>query len=310
MVNVIMVQLWQYRITFGIMAFSAIAFALLTFRRPMYDRKHGYLTILIVLVAMTAYYTMASRGGDAEIRLYWRLSYARDVWYARYIDWFVTTPLLLLDLLMIAAVPVGTALWILTADVFMILLGLFGAISTHKYRWGWYAIGCFFEFVLTWGMLVTAPRYAFKRSRQIGWLYLGLAIYLNLLWFGYPVVWGLAEGSNTISEDAEIASYAGLDIAAKAVFGFLLMLIGQPIISKQLEKERAESKSSPSMLEAPVNAPLSSVVSYVAVPKGHMQEPNVPGTVPVTVHTETTSYQTEPVIHTDAGPAPEPLSQA
>lgn len=32
----------------------------------------------------------ASHGGDAYIPLYWDLLAARDVYYARYIDWFVT----------------------------------------------------------------------------------------------------------------------------------------------------------------------------------------------------------------------------
>jgi bacteriorhodopsin len=32
----------------------------------------------------------ASHGGDDYIPLYWDLTGARDVFYARYIDWFVT----------------------------------------------------------------------------------------------------------------------------------------------------------------------------------------------------------------------------
>jgi bacteriorhodopsin len=32
----------------------------------------------------------ASHGGDTYIPLYWDLGGARDVFYARYIDWFVT----------------------------------------------------------------------------------------------------------------------------------------------------------------------------------------------------------------------------
>lgn len=35
----------------------------------------------------------------------------RDIYYARYIDWFFTTPLLLLDILLMADVSLGTALW-------------------------------------------------------------------------------------------------------------------------------------------------------------------------------------------------------
>lgn len=44
------------------------------------------------------------------------------------------TPLLLLDVLLLAAVPVGTALWVVFADILMILFGLFGAITSHHYR--------------------------------------------------------------------------------------------------------------------------------------------------------------------------------
>lgn len=35
----------------------------------------------------------------------------RQIYWARYVDWFFTTPLLLLDILLIAACPVGTAMW-------------------------------------------------------------------------------------------------------------------------------------------------------------------------------------------------------
>lgn len=39
---------------------------------------------------------------------------------------------------------------------------------------------------------------------QVTGLYMGLAAYLAILWFGYPIVWGLAEGSDTISVTAEV----------------------------------------------------------------------------------------------------------
>eukprot|EP00878_Enallax_costatus_P044963 GHUV01053776.1.p1 GENE.GHUV01053776.1~~GHUV01053776.1.p1 ORF type:complete len:107 (-),score=3.25 GHUV01053776.1:36-356(-) len=48
------------------------------------------------------------------------------------------------------------------------------------------------------------PRYAFQRDSQLGRLYIFFAGYLVILWCCYPVVWGLAEGSNTISVTAEV----------------------------------------------------------------------------------------------------------
>ena len=50
----------------------------------------------------------------------------------RYIDWFLTTPLLLLDLLILTDITVATTIWIMAADIFMIVFGLFGAVSDHK----------------------------------------------------------------------------------------------------------------------------------------------------------------------------------
>lgn len=46
---------------------------------------------------------------------------------------------------------------------------------------------------------------------------------------GYPIVWGLAEGANVITSQAEAGSYAGLDIAAKVLFGWAIMLGTQPL---------------------------------------------------------------------------------
>jgi len=51
-------------------------------------------------------------------------------------------------------------------------------------------------------------------------------------------VWGLAEGSNTITSDAESASYAGLDIAAKVIFGWALMLSSGIIHEVQAEEAK------------------------------------------------------------------------
>jgi bacteriorhodopsin len=41
------------------------------------------------------------------------------------------------------------------ADILMILFGLWGAITTYHSRWGYYAIGCFWMFIVFWGLLVT-----------------------------------------------------------------------------------------------------------------------------------------------------------
>ncbi len=53
-------------------------------------------------------------------------------------------------------------------------------------------------------MLVHGVRGANARGPAIGKLYSFLAFYLVFFWFGYPIVWGLAEGGNAISSTAEV----------------------------------------------------------------------------------------------------------
>ena len=44
-----------------------------------------------------------------------------------------------------------------------------------------------------------------------------------VLWILYPIAWGVCEGGNVISVDAEVAFYGTLDVLAKPVFGALLI---------------------------------------------------------------------------------------
>lgn len=38
------------------------------------------------------------------------------------------------------------------ADVAMICLGLFGALSINNYRWGYFAVSCCFFLIVLWGL--------------------------------------------------------------------------------------------------------------------------------------------------------------
>ena len=46
--------------------------------------------------------------------------------------------------------------------------------------------------------------------------------------------------SHAPSVGLQIASYAGLDIVAKVVFGWIIMLLGYPMIGKQMTMEHEQ----------------------------------------------------------------------
>lgn len=99
------------------------------------------------MVAAIAYFTMGSNLGWAPIAVeFQRSSHLvagryREIFYARYIDWFITTPLLLMDLLLTAGMPWPTVLYVILVDEIMIVTGLIGALVKSGYKWGYFAFG-------------------------------------------------------------------------------------------------------------------------------------------------------------------------
>lgn len=242
-----------YWVIFGCMAVAAIILWAATFKESRAHRANRLCSAVLLTVATFAYYSMAAQGGYAYVKTSKTTGVARAIYYARYVDWFVTTPLLLLDLLLLAGVSGADTAWILIADVGMILAGLFGALMPNKFKWGWFGIGCVFMLFVFWGLLFHARKACMLRSRKLGGLYSALAIYLMVLWSAYPVCWGLAEGSNTISPNAEAYFYGALDFLAKVVFSLAILFLVEPV----LKIVRQDECRTPSLLDAPINGPLT-----------------------------------------------------
>jgi bacteriorhodopsin len=131
------------------MALSGFIFLLLAFRKPRRDRLFHYITAAIVFVAAIAYFTMGSNLGFTPIGVEFPRSRSvvrgryREIFYVRYIDWFITTPLLLIDLMLTAGMPWPKILWVVLVDWIMIVMGLVGALITSRYKWAYYAIGTY-----------------------------------------------------------------------------------------------------------------------------------------------------------------------
>jgi bacteriorhodopsin len=66
----------------------------------------------------------------------------------RYIDWTITTPLLLLELLLNTGLPLSDIVTVIFFDLVMIITGLVGALVATRYKWGYYAFGCFALFYI------------------------------------------------------------------------------------------------------------------------------------------------------------------
>jgi len=219
---------WYWAVT-ALMAFCTFVFIGHGFTKPRTDRVFHYITASITLVAAVAYFSMASNLGWTPIDVEFHRSDAkvrganREIFYVRYIDWFITTPLLLLDLLLTAGLPWPTIFYTLLMDEVMIVTGLVGALVRSSYKWGYFAFGCAALCVVGWNLVWTARKHALALGDDVHRAYVTCGVWTIFLWTLYPIAWGVSEGGNVIAPDSEAAFYGVLDVLAKPVFGVLLL---------------------------------------------------------------------------------------
>ena len=121
-------------------------------------REYYAITILVPGIATAAYLSMFFGVGLTEVEVAGRGTL--DIYYARYADWLFTTPLLLLDLALLAKVDRVTIGTLIGVDALMIVTGLIGALSkTMLARYSWWLVSTIaFIFVLYY--LLTSLRSA------------------------------------------------------------------------------------------------------------------------------------------------------
>ncbi|KAF7509002.1 hypothetical protein GJ744_008397 [Endocarpon pusillum] len=217
-----------------IMALSSIAFYVMAFRVPVQKRLFHILTAFITTFAFLSYFAMATGDGIAynKAKVVEQNKHVpdivhyvyREVYYARYIDWSLTTPLLLLDLALLAGLGGANILVAIVADVIMILTGLFAAFGDNDgQKWGWYAFACIAYLVVVYQLAFNGRAAAAGKDGKTKAFFGAIAGFTLLLWTIYPIIWGVADGARVASVDAEIIAYAVLDVLAKPVFGFWLL---------------------------------------------------------------------------------------
>ncbi|MCJ1300525.1 ion channel activity [Hypocenomyce scalaris] len=219
---------WYWAVT-AVMFISTFVFWGLAFTRPRSHRIFHYITAGITLVASIAYFTMGSNLGFTPIHVEFMRSNPkvagsyREIFYVRYIDWFITTPLLLLDLLLTAGLPWPTILYTILMDWIMVVCGLVGALVVSSYKWAYFVFGCVAFFFVAYNVGWVARKHAQALGSDVHRTFLICGVWTLSLWCLYPIAWGLCEGGNVISPDSEAVFYGILDLMAKPVFGALLI---------------------------------------------------------------------------------------
>jgi len=163
----------------------------------------------------------------------------------RYVDWLLTVPLLLIELILVMKLPedqTKTLSWNLgVASALMVALGYPGEIQDNlAVRWFWWACAmvpfCYVVFTLVVGLSEATAKQASSTASSL----VSAARYLTVIsWLTYPGVYivkmiGLA---GPVATTYEQIGYSIADVVAKAVFGVLIWAIAA-------EKSRIEEEGS------------------------------------------------------------------
>jgi len=222
-------------VVFVVMVVASVVFTGLAWNVTASKRAYHVITTFITITAALSYFAMATGHGVAYHHVEVKESHkhvpdtvhevARQVYYARYIDWSLTTPLLLLDLALLAGLSGADILVLIFADLIMILTGLFAAFGAEgtPQKWGWYTIACIAYLVVIFELVYHGRSKALAKGGKVGGFFTAIGGFTLLIWTVYPIIWGIADGSRNMNVDEEIIAYAVLDILAKPIFGAWLL---------------------------------------------------------------------------------------
>jgi len=177
-------------------------------------RLHRLVAGVVCFIASLAYLTMSLGYGYTV-----RCCDGRQFYYARYVDWTITTPLMLWEIVSYTNAPQNERIFIMAMDIIMVIGGLIGALVCGGEKWAFFGFSILCFIPLLWFLC------ALESSAKANHLRLFRSI-MNLTvlsWFFYPIVWILAEGTGVLCANAEAICYTVLDIISKTVFGFLIV---------------------------------------------------------------------------------------
>ncbi|KAK4451552.1 hypothetical protein QBC34DRAFT_378404 [Podospora aff. communis PSN243] len=217
----------------AIMGVATLTIWLLSLPKPASHRLFHNLLAGATFISCITYFAMGSNLGQTPVVTEFRRVGTREVFYARYIEWFVTAPLLLSALLLTARVPAALIVGTIGASWVAVVCGLVGALVPTSYKLGFAAFGLSALLFVFWQVMWDGRRFACAVGEPVRKTYTTAGSTLVFIWLLYPVAWGLAEGGNVIHPDSEAVFYGALDVFAKVVFATLL-LQGQRRVAPEL----------------------------------------------------------------------------
>ena len=181
------------------------------------------ITTMITGIATAAYLSMFFGFGLTEVEVAGRG--VLDIYWARYADWLFTTPLLLLDLALLAKASRTEISALIILDAAMIVTGLVGALSKQMtFRYVWWFISTVAMILVLYFLYSVLTARVQEMSDEVQGTFTALRNLVLVLWTLYPILWIVGtEGAGVVNLYVETLGFMVFDVLAKVGFGFILL---------------------------------------------------------------------------------------
>jgi bacteriorhodopsin len=235
-------SLIQYAIVVAAFALAAMLTRMWSARREVSDRYRPaiHASVAVCTVALLSYLLLAfefQTGYRFSDGLWRPLPSASGTWSARYMDWTVSVPLLVVEIVAVSAVmgrAAARARWIGgVAAVLMVVLGFLGSVviqgGTDFGALLWLGIASSVCFVVVYAVVISVVLRSLPVLPASTRAPLTAAmVVLLVVWFVYPVVYGLQGlASGGAWTTAQHVLFSVADVVAKVVFGLLLLRVAR-----------------------------------------------------------------------------------
>ncbi|WP_435064744.1 bacteriorhodopsin [Halobaculum sp. EA56] len=182
------------------------------------DAEAGRFRYLMVIPAFAAlsYAAMTAGIGVFSVNGY-------EVEGARYLDWLVTTPVLVGYAGHVVDVDRSVVLGAVGLDATMILTGFVATTTAGTLRWGAFAVSSLAFLVMLYVLFVQYPRRANTTTPERKRLFLRLRNQVGVLWLLYPVIWLASPvGFGLVSTLGTAMLVTFMDVAAKVPYTWVV----------------------------------------------------------------------------------------
>lgn len=182
------------------------------------SERRYYLTLVgISGIAAVAYAIMALGIGWVGVD-------GRTIFVPRYVDWILTTPLIVLFLGMLAGLDRRQFAVVLTLDTVVMVAGFAAALLPGVERFALFGVGAVAFVALVYYFVGPATATASDRSDGALSLYVRLRNLTIILWSVYPLLWVLGSaGFGLLTLTVEVSLIAYLDLVTKVGFGLIAL---------------------------------------------------------------------------------------